>query len=728
VSNDYYGYVPGSVDRLERASWIQRHMGDDIRHYPDRSQGHTYEQTPEPQTTGSGDGFSRQVMQNSIEMVYKRIHGQSYTMVQDAANGWRDISEYLKDLSEQIRAQSDELRAGGGSGDPGWSSAGADAFMARGPGATMMSIDKWAEAANVNYEGLSALATNIAIHHGKMKELWDDYKKAIVARAQQFFFDEQGSYYYDNPPQDVDDPSDVDVEAWQRALDQESLYITQDQYVDALRQEEYLWTSRAQQIEYEMGQGYWRVMRNELNGGSSTVFEGPDNAVVPAGMPGMDRRRLLAAQDLAANLANIGTVPAIDTSALPDLANDAQLGTLDALADQLPAVDETQLLPAGQAGAAPTVPDLQVPAVDTAPQLGLPPGVNPSELELPSNANAPGFLPLAPPPGLAPALGDVPVVPGLPTTGAGGLTNTAFPSSGSLAGPGALSNGILGGAKGPAAAAPSLPPPPPAVKSGKVLGKQPKSPDAPEGLPPQPGAPAALPPPLAGHGRPGQGQPGQRGGRPPQDPTLTPLAGPPPATTAPVLGAPHSAGPPAMPGLPAAARPGPAKPGTAPPVLGARTGRGGASTVSGPPGAAAPPPQAPGRGRPTGPDRRDRHADAPLEIAHLLPTSGELGATSPLLRRPGQTPQPVPRDVGEVPRSLRAHQPVIDSPAELAARRRAAQAIQEAQERERLEDNYQHIKAFMGGEEAWTVQTPGGPVIGGAEKPPAPRTEPRPSL
>jgi hypothetical protein len=716
VGDDYYGYVPGSVERLRQASFIARHMGDDIRHYPDNSGEHMYVDTPKPSSTNDGQPeTTRRIMQNSIEMVRKRILGQSYTMVQDAANGWRDIADYLRNLSLQIRAQSDALRTGGGAGDPGWSSDGADAFMARGPGATMMSIDDWAEAAQVNYDGLTSLATTIAIHHGKMKDLYGDYQKAMVRRAQLFFFNDQSSYIWgDNPPEQVERPEDIDVDAWQRALDNDNLFVEQDQYVAALKEEEYIWTYRAQQLEYEMGQGYWQVMGHELNGGSSTVFEGPDNAQVPNGMPGMDMRTYYDALDAAANLPN--TVPSIDTSNLTNLTNDTQQfkANIDQLTKNAPALDDVPGL-ADQTQTVPGVPDLELPATDsTAPQL-----------DLPAPATNPGLLPVVPPPVAPPNLGDVPGAPGFAPVNTPGLQGQKFPGSADLANPGRVPGGVLGAPKGPGGTgAPSTPPAMP-PKSGKILGKQPKTPQ--EALPQRPGAPGSPPPSL-----PAVNRPGQRATKRPQEPTLGRPGGPPPGTTAPVLeGRQRTGGPTPPPGAPAAPPPGTTRAGTAPPVLSNKSGRRGGppSTVPGSPGTGGPPPQVPGRSRSGGPDRTDQHVDAPMEISQLFSPPGETGTAAPLLHRPGRPAEPVPRDVGEVPRSLRARRPVVDSPAELAARRRAAKAVQEQQERERLEENYQQIKAFMGGEEPWTVQTPGGPVMGSAERPAAtPQAEPRPSL
>jgi hypothetical protein len=698
--NDYYGYVPGSAERVRQAGWIQRHMGDDITHYPDIGEG-SYEQTPKPPETYSGGAEeTRDIMRNSIEMIRKRILGQSYEMVQDAANGWRDIADYLTNLSLQIRGQSDALRAGGGSEDPGWTSPGAEAFMARGPGATMMSIDDWAEAAQVNYDGLSSLATHIAIHHGKMKDLWDDYLAGIVRAAKWFFYDkvQNSSYAYDMDglPARVDDQNDINVEAWQNAIDRSDPPIFLDwqaEYVDALKEEEVRWTLQAQQLEYEMGQKYWQVMGHELNGGSSTVFEGPEDAVVPAGPPGTDIRRTLAAMDAAANLAkHLPKPPAIDTDKLSKASTDAQQlqAKLDKLTGDTPAVDKDLLKLQEQAESLPNVTDLDVPATATA-------------------------APPVPPPVLPPNLGDISGAPAIGRSPR--VTGSPFPGSGNLA-DGRLPKGVLGGPKLPNASAPGGAPPPPGLKGGKVLGKQ-KGPQ--EALPQRPGAPGTPPPSIARPGRSGRNAEQRL-----QEPTAGRPGGSPPGTTSPVLGGRQRAGGRTAPEVPAVQRPGQTRAGTAPSVLGGKSARGGKPPAV--PESAAPP-QVPGRdrGRSASRDQAGEHVDAPMEIGQLFRAPDEMGTTTPTLRRRGPLP-PEPRDVGEVPRSLRANRPVIDSPAELAARRRAAQAVQEANARERLEDDYQQIRAFMGGEEAWTVQTPGGPVIGGAERPAAPQAEPRPAL
>src|SRR5262245_46270321 len=129
AGGDYYGYIPGSTPRIRQDHRDQRHFGEDLSHYS-TSDGDSYEETPKPPDSLHEGAETRHMMLNSIEKIKKRILAQQYTMVQDASNGWRDIADYLTNLSTQIRGQSDGLRTGGTQDDPGWSSPGADVFMA----------------------------------------------------------------------------------------------------------------------------------------------------------------------------------------------------------------------------------------------------------------------------------------------------------------------------------------------------------------------------------------------------------------------------------------------------------------------------------------------------------------------------------------------------------------------------------------------------------------------
>jgi hypothetical protein len=73
----------------------------------------------------------------------------------------------------------------------------------------------------------------------------------------------------------------------------------------------------------------------------------------------------------------------------------------------------------------------------------------------------------------------------------------------------------------------------------------------------------------------------------------------------------------------------------------------------------------------------------------LFPT-GDAETTAPVLQRPGRPPTPGLADLREVPRSLRGrHHPVMNSPAELAARRKEAAARQAEEQRLKLDENYQ---------------------------------------
>jgi hypothetical protein len=116
---------------------------------------------------------------------------------------------------------------------------------------------------------------------------------------------------------------------------------------------------------------------------------------------------------------------------------------------------------------------------------------------------------------------------------------------------------------------------------------------------------------------------------------------------------------------------------------------------------------------------------------------GEPSATAPpVLENPSLRARPaVPTDSNDIPRSLRpsgamradanltSARPNTNGPAELAARRAAQQ---EWERRRKIDTEYEQIRLLLQSEEAWHVETPGGPVV--ANQPQAEASHPRPML
>jgi hypothetical protein len=116
---------------------------------------------------------------------------------------------------------------------------------------------------------------------------------------------------------------------------------------------------------------------------------------------------------------------------------------------------------------------------------------------------------------------------------------------------------------------------------------------------------------------------------------------------------------------------------------------------------------------------------------------GEPPATAPsVLENPTLRARPaVPTDGNEIPRGLRpsgamrpetnltSARPNTNSPAELAARKAAQR---EKERRRKVDAEYEQIRALLQAEEAWQVETPGGPVV--SNQPRAEIAHPRPML
>jgi hypothetical protein len=124
----------------------------------------------------------------------------------------------------------------------------------------------------------------------------------------------------------------------------------------------------------------------------------------------------------------------------------------------------------------------------------------------------------------------------------------------------------------------------------------------------------------------------------------------------------------------------------------------------------------------------------PTDNVFVPPPTG----TAPVLENPTQWMRPgAPADTSEVPSSLRgparmpsganlsSSRPGTDSAAELAARK-AAQREQER--RKKADEEFEKIRAWMNGEEAFAVETPGGPVVSSHAPTPEQLAHPKPKL
>ncbi|MFD0818262.1 hypothetical protein ACFQ0D_08010, partial [Micromonospora zhanjiangensis] len=264
---DYFGYTPGGNERLRRNNFIARHMGEDMSHYPPVESGGEYPgdtiNWDDPKLSGQQKENENSLLANdSIEKIRKRMLAQDPTAMYGLADKWFRVIQVIEDIRERVRNAALGLK-NGGDGTPGnnggWRGQGANAFLARGPGATLKSLEDWHDAAYSNWMGTLTLAQAIPTHQGKINELYEQYKQAMVSYSKDWL------KHYGLEDKKVEDLSGE----------------MKDQYVTDLKNLESWWSIQARQIQFGMAKEYHSVMNGELRGGSSTVYEGPTDAVMP---------------------------------------------------------------------------------------------------------------------------------------------------------------------------------------------------------------------------------------------------------------------------------------------------------------------------------------------------------------------------------------------------------------------------------------------------------------
>jgi hypothetical protein len=684
MTDDYFGYTTGGNDRLMDARRSAHHTGDDASHYPVPESGDYIEPTPNfDQQFGEGISPGEELQNfyaNNIEVIYKRIMSQDPVVIRRLADQWFDVNRVLDDLRIRVLNSAKALQDGGdgAGGNAGWSGAGARAFLAAGPGATLKSIDDWEDVAYNTWMGTLTLAGAMETRRGQMEALWQRYKAAMVSKTQMWLDD---AHNYDNrvyPPARFGSIDDIPAGSYEA-----------DQYVKWMREAQLWWNGEAQKLQYGMARDYWSVMSEEY-GVRGTVYEGPTDAV-------RYNEKFVASQ-MAPDVPNISTPPNVTkpevtvptitppTITPPDV---YQITESPATPPEItpPSVDAPDVAPDVTS---PTVtqPDITAPTV-TAPAVTAP-------------AGQPAVVPPVLPPaltgggqGLAPAVrpGSLPTVPAnqgllknLPGGGGPGVlrSGTSTPTPGGL--PGGLPQG------GRPGQAPSTPPP-------AVKGKG-------------PGTPAAPPHRQRGTENSDPAAPGT-----PATPGMENQFGGPPGTPAsPVVRNPHAA-PPSRPGGPRRWLTGPAggsvtpegsglplRPGAAPPVLG------------------RPQPRTPQGAPPAGP---------------VQTPSGPGGPPNPLAPPPRSTTSPV---VGRSAR-LEAGAPQPPEPTRGVVRGRRTDGSsgyegeigsrkREVQERQAVDAEFERIRKVLDREGAWTmVETPGGGVLDNAPVRSAePVAAPKPTL
>ena len=632
--------------------------------------------TPEKQSNFDGYNYGTEQLDNAtrdIEHIRLQIKGQKPGTMSALADWWLKVQQLFAEVKRVVAENGDNLHGGSDKGFGGWTSPAATEFLRWGPGATLYSIGKWAEAAKNNEDALRKLVGDVLWAHDQIDKAW----LAYVAEAAQVKQEVVGDFAIDPTTMSKEQLKNAGGPANQAV---NTLYIRE---TTLWRK----WSHTAQGIVHELGQRYMVQLQGPLISGRSTQFEGPSNAVVsPVGMP------------------SIGGPPSVGHPP-PNLPPDqhakllAQLKTTGS-----PEQMFQQLIEQANKGiqnSIPTPPSITDPSGLAHPGPGAPPPLMMS----PSVASMLGLSPfgMGGPRGFAWSPKGL-VRTGLATPGAG---NVGAPGSGMLGREGVLRSSASmptdGGMRSPTM-------PPPTRPGGKLKPAQPHPPGT-LGKSSSTGHPAD-PHPFSG----------KRGGGRQQDAPV------PPATQQSPFG-----------GVPGA-RP----PGTAPPVLG------GKSTAARAPGG-------PQQGWDTGPTRPANPSAAPPVLkgtaksnkdttnATALPGGTapptQPGATSPVLRAAQRPTGAAGESLGEVPSALRGGQVGAGSshasgavPSELASRRhlrpdqtRVDQSGADAQGHQGTEQDTG--PRVIRDEEAWTVQTPGGGVLGsrGEEQQPY-QAEPKPTL
>ncbi|MFJ8688066.1 hypothetical protein [Micromonospora wenchangensis] len=624
----------------------------------------------------------------TIETVRQQVLGQHPEDISALADQWQNAYNLLQSIHQQLLSASRTLH------DEHWKSPQArDAFLKAGPGKTLAYLDEWMDAAQHNVTALRAMVGIARDSRAEMDRLWTEYREAID--------DAKNSDGWTQFSEGFKQGFTLGLYDGEKGIQAAEAEAVRD------KQEEY--NRRAQELARRTADDYFDTL-SKVSGGHGPPFfpmdavlnpvghppwRGPVGAPPPVGPPG-------------ARPPGVGTTPP-PASVRP--VPRPTPGDPDQLARQ---VLDT-LRPPPEAGA-PT------PTPDTGGRAGpavAPPPVMPPPL-------------VAPPPGLstgAPGLSGV----NANATGAGRVGPARPPGLDGLAGERAgLRSGVLRGGAG----APAVSEPPQASLRSPGANATPP-PSGGRATPPNglrgPGAPSTAAPPAGARGTPASGSPHSPASRRPgggeqADParrgTVRAGAGdedlfgrPAGETTAPVL---QNRRPEARRTSAGAAggRAGdastPSRPGTAPPVLGSPARDAG---VAGTPRskrrdrAGAARPATPG-GEWLGDGRAE--ATVPVLDAPAAPLSG--GRVSRLEEVPGALRgRP---SAGPAPRRARGGQPV---PPELAPRRTTAA---KRDDREGHGDG----PGIVTDEQAFSVETPGGGVLGKQAEDRSYRAEPKTAL
>jgi len=330
TDDPYFGYTSTGNKQLTQMQQLQHHVGEDLMHYPeaDTSKLPQYEPTinwadskySDDKGNSIKSDYTRQAGADTIEVINRRFASQSPEEVDKLQDQWFKVSMVIENLRDSITNEAQALAKT-------WKGDGANAFLMRGPGAAAKSLDDWYSCAITNSLGLIYLASTIRDYRAQMDVLYAKYKSDMVSFSNGWpsnIHHSRADYY---KYQGSDDPKKDHA----------------DQYLSDLRDHAEQWNVQARALQYSMAHEYWQVINEHLNSGSSTVYEGPTDAVMA------DPKLLLNVPSVPnVNVPNVPSVPNV-----PTVPNVPQLPQVPDLSN-VPDVPNTQNVP--------VVPDVTVPS------------------------------------------------------------------------------------------------------------------------------------------------------------------------------------------------------------------------------------------------------------------------------------------------------------------------------------------------------------------------------
>ncbi len=669
---------------------------------------------------GAGKGHPR-----DIETIYHQMTSEKAPVISAKADMWMRAEQLLLHIGQQLQDKTKPLLGADGHGGS-WDSDAARLFAAQGPGATMQSINMWLPAVKANHDGLRHVADTLPGHQQKIQSLWDEYNKTMGAVSQSIidlghasggdykaYTDAESRLFRSLENVEGTDSHSSALDSMGKAnegdirnafnppkgMNKQDIAEAKANVVNFLRRSmeaaKTAYNFRAQQLASDMANDYNQGLKSLWNG-TSKRFEGPHNAVKdnpmappsigPGAVPGGPGS---GPSTVPTGMHGPGSHP--NTSFAPQNQPHTPPGP-----QSVPKTPTGPVLTGGTSTLTPSGPTT-VPTGPTAPTTA-PTGPT----TVPTGPVAPGFNRSGGQQG------------GQRTLGPRSTPNTPEGRTGPTSRSG--SEALNRSAARPSGA-------PQTGGQGGGAGRTP--PGAPLGQRKPTTRPGVAQEESEGNGRGGAGRPGttpsvlngrRPGAAPGSEEQWSNRSGTGrPGTTSPVLNSRRPGATP--PGAPdeseAGNRLGSSRPGTTPSVLNNRPRTGPAT-------------ERPGVRSPGSPVSES-------EVFGRTPT--QQGTTAPVLRT-NRPAGPYRSELGEVPENLRSGgrpvapagqtgpPPVSRSDAAARAQRQAA----EERERQRNETEQAGEERIVSDEEAWAVETPGGPVLASGPDHQVPRSGAGPSL